>query len=405
MTVEGPSIRLTYMMQIHEKLLDEIRPYENNPRHNEAAVKYVANSLKAFGWKQPIVIDRDGVIVAGHTRWSAAKSLGWKTAPCVIADDLSPEQVKAYRLADNKTAELAEWDFEALDFELTDLEDEFDMSEFGFFDTEDEEEPEVHEDDFDPEPPEEPKTKLGDIYQLGRHRLMCGDSTSVDNVQALVGGRQIDLLLTDPPYNVDYTGKTKDALKLQNDSMEDETFRQFLRDAFLTADTVMKPGAPFYIWHADSEGYNFRGACHDILWEVRQCLIWVKNVMVMGRQDYQWKHEPCLYGWKDGAAHNWYSDRKQTTVLEFDRPTRSELHPTMKPIALFDYQIKNSSKKGDAVLDLFAGSGTTLICCEQNGRDAYCMELDPRYCDVIISRWETLTEKKAVLLNDSRGNA
>lgn len=362
-------------MQIYEKRLDEIRPYENNPRHNEAAVKYVANSLREFKWKQPIVIDKDGVIVAGHTRWQAAKSLGWETAPCVIADDLTPEQVKAYRLADNKTAELADWDFPALDFELTDLEDLFDMSEFGFFDTESEEETEAVEDDFEPEPPEEPKTKLGDIYQLGRHRLMCGDSTSVDNVQALVGGRQIDLLLTDPPYNVDYTGKTKDALKLQNDSMEDETFRQFLRDAFLTADTVMKPGATFYIWHADSEGYNFRGACHDILWEVRQCLIWVKNTMVMGRQDYQWKHEPCLYGWKEGAAHNWYSDRSQTTVLEFDRPTRSELHPTMKPIALFDYQIKNSSKKGDAVLDLFAGSGTTLICCEQNGRDAYVMEL------------------------------
>ena len=187
--------------------------------------------------------------------------------------------------------------------------------------------------------------------------------------------------------------------------MEDETFRQFLRDAFVTADTFMKPGACFYIWHADSEGYNFRGACHDAGWTVRQCLIWVKNVMVMGRQDYQWKHEPCLYGWKAGAGHNWYSDRTQTTVLEFDRPTRSELHPTMKPVALFDYEIRNSSKKGDAVLDLFAGSGTTLIACEQNGRDAYVMELDPRYVDVIVSRWEALTGEKAVLLNDRDSDA
>ena len=272
------------------------------------------------------------------------------------------------------------------------------MEDFGFLDEAEELEPE--EDDYEIEPPEEPKAKRGDIYQLGRHRLMCGDSTSVTNVQALVGGRQIDLLLTDPPYNVDYTGKTKDALKIENDSMEDETFRQFLRDAFVTADMVMKPGACFYIWHADSEGYNFRGACHDAGWTVRQCLIWAKNVMVMGRQDYQWKHEPCLYGWKAGAGHNWYSDRTQTTVLEFDRPMRSELHPTMKPVALFDYEIRNSSKKGDAVLDLFAGSGTTLIACEQNGRDAYVMELDPRYVDVIVSRWEALTGEKAVLLND-----
>ena len=386
-------------MKIIEKRLDDLQPYENNPRHNEAAVQYVANSLHAFGWKQPIVIDKDGVIVAGHTRVLAAKSLGWDKAPCVVADDLTPEQVKAYRLADNKTAEIAEWDFDALEFELTDLEDEFDMSEFGFLDEAEEDEAEAEDDDFDPEPPEEAKTKKGDLYQLGRHRLLCGDSTSAEDVQKLVGGRQIDLLLTDPPYNVDYTGKTKDALKLQNDSMEDETFRQFLRDAFRTADAVMKPGAAFYIWHADSEGYNFRGACHDIGWQVRQCLIWVKNSMVMGRQDYQWRHEPCLYGWKEGAGHNWYSDRKQTTVLEYDRPTKSELHPTMKPIPLFDYQIQNSSKKGDAVLDLFGGSGTTLVCCEQDGRDAYLMELDPRYCDVIISRWETMTGEKAVLIN------
>lgn len=388
-------------MQIIERDLKTIKPYENNPRKNDAAVEFVANSIREFGWKQPIVIDKDGVIVAGHTRYKAAQLLGMKTAPCVIADDLTEDQIKAYRLADNKTNEAAEWDFSALEEELDAID--IDMTQFGFLD--EDEVPEIVEDEFDEEPPAEPKTKRGDIYQLGRHRLMCGDSTSIDNVEALVGGRQIDLLLTDTPYNVDYTGKTKDALKLQNDSMEDSDFRQFLRDAFVTADTVMKPGAVFYIWHNDSEGYNFRGACHDAGWEVRQCLIWAKNVMVMGRQDYQWKHEPCLYGWKEGAAHYFIDDRTQTTVLEFDRPTRSALHPTMKPIPLFDYQIKNSSRKGDAVLDLFAGSGTTLICCEQNGRDAYCMELDPRYCDVIVSRWEQLTEEKAVLVNGDRSNA
>lgn len=385
-------------MTVIEKDLNSITPYENNPRNNDEAVQYVANSIKAFGWKQPIVIDKDGVIVAGHTRYKAAKLLGLTSAPCVVADDLTEEQVQAYRLADNKVAEIASWNFEALAEQLSDLDGLFDMTEFGFLEAENEE-IEAEEDDFEPEPPEEPKAKRGDIYQLGRHRLMCGDSTCVTDVEALMLDRQADLLLTDPPYNVDYTGKTKDALKIQNDSMEDETFRQFLRDAFLTADTVMKPGATFYIWHADSEGYNFRGACHDIGWEVRQCLIWAKNSMVMGRQDYQWKHEPCLYGWKEGAGHNWYSDRKQTTLLEFDRPTRSEYHPTMKPVPLFDYQIKNSTKKGDIVLDLFGGSGTTLIACEQNGRTAYLMELDPRYVDVIINRWETLTGDEAILIN------
>ncbi|MBQ1509691.1 MAG: site-specific DNA-methyltransferase, partial [Selenomonadaceae bacterium] len=268
---------------------------------------------------------------------------------------------------------------------------------FGLDDQEDEP-PEAEDDDFDEEPPENPKSQRGDIYKLGRHRLMCGDSTSIDDVQTLVNGRNIDLLITDPPYNVDYEGGT--GMTIMNDNMEDETFRQFLRDAYTAADAVMKSGAAFYIWHADSEGYNFRGACHDIGWKVRQCLIWVKDALVLGRQDYQWRHEPCLYGWKEGT-HNWFSDRKQTTVLEFDRPKKSELHPTMKPVPLFDYQIRNSTRNGDAVLDLFGGSGTTLICCEQNGRDAFVMELDPRYVDVIVNRWETLTGQKAILLNRS----
>jgi site-specific DNA-methyltransferase (adenine-specific) len=263
---------------------------------------------------------------------------------------------------------------------------------------------EAQEDDFDVTPPEKPKSKLGDIYQLGRHRVMCGDSTSVEDVEKLMGGTRVDLLLTDPPYNVAYEGKTKDALTIENDNMDNDNFRDFLRSAFYSADNVMKEGAVFYIWHADSEGYNFRGACFDIGWKVRQCLIWCKNSMVMGRQDYHWQHEPCLYGWKEGASHLWASDRKQTTILNFDRPSRNAEHPTMKPVPLFDYQIKNNTKKEDVVLDLFGGSGTTLIACEQNGRNAYLMELDPRYVDVIINRWENLTGEKAVLLNDSSSN-
>lgn len=202
--------------------------------------------------------------------------------------------------------------------------------------------------------------------------------------------------MTDPPYNVAYEGKTKDALKIENDSMGDEAFRQFLVDAFSMADTVLVPGGVFYIWHADSEGYNFRGACRDVGWKVRECLIWNKNAFVLGRQDYQWKHEPCLYGWKDGASHEWYSDRSQTTVIDCDRPQRNGEHPTMKPVELFRYLIENSSKKGDVVFDSFGGSGTTLVAAEQTGRVAYLMELDPVYVDVIVKRWQEMTGLDAV---------
>ena len=260
-------------------------------------------------------------------------------------------------------------------------------------------------DEFDiteDEPPEPPATaisKRGDIWQLGRHRLMCGDSTVVEEVKQLMGGELADMLVTDPPYNVNYEGKTKNRLKIENDNQTDSSFRQFLVDSFTAADAVMKPGAVFYIWHSDSEGYNFRGACQDCGWTVRQCLIWNKNTMVMGRQDYQWKHEPCLYGWKDGAGHLWASDRKQTTVIDFNKPVKNDIHPTMKPVGLFDYQIRNNTKGNDVVLDLFGGSGTSIVACEQDGRICYTMELDPRYVDAIIQRWETLTGEKAVLVN------
>lgn len=378
--------------KIEMRRISDLKPYKNNPRKNDKAVDAVAASIKAFGFKQPVVIDDNGEIIAGHTRLKAAKKLGIKTVPCIVADDLTPEQIKAYRLADNKTAELAEWDMELLPLELDDLQ-EFDMTLFGF------EMPkgraEAIEDDYEISVPAEPRTKPGEIYQLGRHRLMCGDATSADCVQVLTGGAQMDMLITDPPYNVGYTGKTADALTILNDKQDADAFRAFLIDAFQAANGAMKPGAVFYIWHAESEGLNFRAACAAAGFTVRQCLIWNKNSMVIGRQDYQWKHEPCLYGWKEGAGHLWASDRKQTTVLNFDRPTRNKEHPTMKPVKLFDYQIQNNTKGGDCVLDLFGGSGTTLIACEQNGRNAYVMELDPKYCDVIIHRWEKLTGEKA----------
>ena len=389
-------------MEIINKKISELKPYKNNPRNNKEAVKYVANSIKEFGFKVPIIIDKNNEIIAGHTRLEASKKLGLKEVPCIIADDLTEEQVKAFRLADNKVSEIAEWDFDLLEQELADIQD-IDMSMFDFdlSSLDNEEEKEIIEDDFDVEEniTEEPKAKYGDIYQLGNHRLMCGDSTKEDDVRKLCNNNLIDLFLTDPPYNVDYTGKTADALKINNDKMKESDFRVFLKEAFRNANEVMKPGACFYIWHADSEGYNFRGACFDIGWKVRQCLIWRKNSLVMGRQDYQWQHEPCLYGWKDGASHLWASDRKQTTILDFDRPTRSAEHPTMKPIALFDYQIQNNTKKYDIVLDLFMGSGTTIMACEQNNRIAYGMELDPKYVDVIIKRWEDFTGEKAIKIN------
>lgn len=386
-------------MEIRNISVKDLIPYERNTKkHDKTQINNVAESIKQYGFVQPIVIDKDNVVVIGHCRLLAAKQLKMKEVPCVCVEDLTEEQVKALRIVDNKSNE-SEWDFDILPDELAEL----DLSNFSFdFGIEDEaEETEIVEDEA-PEVDEdaEPIAKLGDIWQLGRHRLMCGDSTSIEDVEKLMGGQLADMLLTDPPYNVAYEGKTKDRLTIQNDSMDNDSFRQFLRDAFSSADSVMKPGAVFYIWHADSEGYNFRGACFDIGWKVRQCLIWNKNSMVMGRQDYQWKHEPCLYGWKDGASHLWASDRKQTTVIDYQKPNASKIHPTMKPVGLFDYQIKNNTKGRDIVLDLFNGSGTTIMACEQNGRVARCMELDPRYVDACVKRWENFTGEKAVLIND-----
>ena len=386
-------------MKITEVSVKELKPYaKNTKKHDKTQIANVAESINQYGFVQPIVVDKDNNIVIGHCRYEAAKKLKLETAPCVCVDELTDEQVKALRIVDNKSNE-SPWDMEFLADELA----EVDLSAFDFdFDIENEEETEIVEDEA-PEVDEEnePITKLGDIWQLGRHRLMCGDSTSIEDVEKLMGGQLADMLLTDPPYNVAYEGKTKDRLTIQNDSMDNDSFRQFLRDAFTSADSVMKQGAVFYIWHADSEGYNFRGACFDIGWKVRQCLIWNKSSMVMCRQDYHWKHEPCLYGWKDGASHLWASDRKQTTVIDYQRPTKAEIHPTMKPVGLFDYQIKNNTKGGDIVLDLFSGSGTTIMACEQNGRVARCMELDPRYVDACVKRWENFTGEKAVLLHDN----
>lgn len=393
--------------------IDKLVPYANNARkHSPEQIKLIQSSLREFGFINPVIIDKEYGIIAGHGRVLAAEKEGIKSIPCVKVEHLTEAQKKAYILADNRLAELSEWDEELLKIEIEELEGlEFDMELLGFdiddfFFCEDSDvESNADEDDYEEAVPVISKSKYGDIYQLGEHRLMCGDSTNIDDVKKLMNGILADLLITDPPYNVDYHGGTQDKLTIKNDSMEDTQFRSFLTDAFNCADEVMKPGAVFYIWHADSEGFNFRAACKETGWEVRQCLIWKKSSLVLGRQDYQWQHEPCLYGWKDGAGHLWASDRKQTTILEFEKPKRNDIHPTMKPVKLFDYQIRNNTKEKDIVLDLFGGSGTTIISCEQNGRICNTMELDPCYVDVTIDRWEKFTGQKAVLLHRKSSEA
>jgi site-specific DNA-methyltransferase (adenine-specific) len=390
-------------MKIEQLPTDTLIPYARNTRtHSEAQVAQIAGSIREFGFTNPVLIDGENGIIAGHGRVLAAQKLGLGKVPCIRLSHLTDTQRRAYIIADNKLALNAGWDEELLGLELADLrEDGFDLELTGFDGDElanllaETTEGQTDPDEV-PEPPVDPVSVLGDVWVLGRHRLLCGDSTSIDDLRKLCGEQDVDMWLTDPPYNVAYEGKTKDALTIQNDEMADDQFRQFLRDAYTAADAVMKPGAVFYIWHADSEGYNFRGAANDAGWKVRQCLIWKKSSMVMGRQDYHWKHEPCLYGWKEGAGHLWAADRKQTTILEFDRPNRNGDHPTMKPVALFEYQMLNNTKGGDLVLDSFGGSGTTLIAAEKNGRFARLMELDPKYVDVIVTRWQAFTGKPAI---------
>lgn len=384
-------------MEIVNKNIEKIKMYENNPRNNDGAVEYVANSIKEFGFKVPIVLDKNNIIVAGHTRYKAAKLLNITEIPCIIADDLSDEQVKAFRLIDNKAAELASWDIDLLNLELENIKD-IDMELFDFqisniLDN-------VVDDEYEVELPEDPKTKNGNIYKLGNHYLMCGDSTNAEDVKKLMNNQLADLIVTDPPYNVNYEGKTDNNLKIMNDNMEDNQFYSFLESAFINLYDSIKAGGSIYVFHADTEGLNFRKAMMSSGFKLAECLVWVKNAFVMGRQDYHWKHEPVLYGWKPGASHYFINDRSQSTVLEFDKPIRNEEHPTMKPIDLIAYLINNSSKKDEIVLDLFGGSGTTMIACEQTNRKAFIMELDPRYCDVIVDRWEKFTNQKAELINE-----
>tara|TARA_R110000751_G_scaffold265397_1_gene364481 strand:- start:19166 stop:20359 length:1194 start_codon:yes stop_codon:yes gene_type:complete len=369
----------------------------NARKHNKKNIEAIKTSLTKFGQRAPIVVQKEGMICrAGNGRLEAARSLGWDKIAAVIVDEGDVEAT-AFAITDNRTAELAEWDGDvlgdllgALDDDLRIGWDEKDLKDiFG-----ENMVPGLTDPDEMPQKVPE-RVSAGDLWILGNHRLLCGDSTSLENVARLMGGEKADQLITDPPYNVAYVGKTKEKLEIDNDRMSDSDFREFLKNALAAADSVMKPGAVFYIWHPDSGGYDFRGACKDNDWQVRQCLIWNKNHMVMGRQDYHWKHEPCLYGWKKGQGHLWATDRKQVTVLEFDRPSASREHPTMKPVELFAYQLCNNTKEEDLVIDLFLGSGTTIMAAQTRNRRCFGLELDPHYCDVILKRWEDFTGEKA----------
>lgn len=391
-----------------------LRPYEGNARiHDADQIKELRESFRAFGFLVPLLINAQDELICGHGRLLAAIAEGLTEVPCILAENLTEEQRIAFILADNRLAEHSRWDKALVSAALIRLRDSgFDIKLTGFATTDiilDVPADPFEDDGFDPTPQEDECVEPGSLWALGDHRLLVGDATVMADVARLMGGQAADLLLTDPPYGVDYTGGTSKALKIENDDLSREQFLSFLKASFSNAKTAMRPGAVFYVWHPDGDpALEFRLALRSVGLTVRQCLVWVKNSFVISRQDYHWQHEPCLegqigvkifepcvYGWQSSAGHAWHSDRKQTTVLEFDRPVKSLEHPTMKPVKLFAYQICNSTVQGDRVLDLFAGSGTTLIACEQLRRKAFCMEKDGRYAAVIIRRWESLTGRKA----------
>ena len=383
-------------MKIVNIKVEEIKPYEQNPRFNDHAVEKVANSIKEFGIKQPLVIDENNVLIVGHTRLKAMQQLGIEEAPCIVASDLTADQAKAYRLADNKTNELADWDFELLYTELEELKLDFDMSGFGFEDVLDDMElGQVQEDDYEVEPPEEPISKRGDIWLLGKHRLMCGDSTGED-VEKLMNGVKADMVFTDPPYNVDYSNADRpkasktDLGRIKNDVMDEEDFIYFLSEVYKRLDENTKEDSSFYIWYADKSTIAFYSALLETNIEFKQLLVW-KKPMLLGRSKYQWAHEPCIFAVKGSPYFT--GDRTKTTVWDFGGYDKSKnVHPTQKPLFLPSEALKNSSNKNNIILDLFGGSGSTLIACEQLDRICYMMELDEKYVDVIVNRYISFKE-------------
>jgi len=372
--------------------IQELVPYINNARtHSAAQITKLRSSLREFGFVNPIIVDRDYSVIAGHGRLIAAKEEGFSEVPCVFVDYLTEAQKKAYIIADNRYAEDAGWDEELLRLEIESLQGmEFNVELLGFDPAELNKlltnDDDIQEDDFDvdAELQKPALTKSGDVWLMGNHRLICGDSTKPETYKALMDGKKANLVVTDPPYNVNYEGS---AGKIKNDNMGNEAFYTFLFDAFKNMEEVMAQDASIYVFHADTEGLNFRKAFSDAGFYLSGTCIWKKQSLVLGRSPYQWQHEPVLFGWKKKGKHIWYSDRKQSTIWEFDKPKKNGEHPTMKPIALIANPITNSSMTGCIVLDPFGGSGSTLIACEQTDRICHIIELDEKFCDVIVKRY------------------
>ncbi|MBD3948458.1 site-specific DNA-methyltransferase [Tuanshanicoccus lijuaniae] len=372
--------------------INDLIPYVNNARtHSDTQIAQIASSIKEFGFLNPIIVSRDHTILCGHGRYYAAQKLGLEKIPCIKEEHLTEAQKKAYIIADNKLALNAGWDNDLLTIELSELQGlDFDLDLLGFDDKElsklFDDDKEIQEDDFDinDELTKPAMTQFGDIWHLGKHMLICGDSTKEETYQALLGDTKVNLVVTDPPYNVNYEGS---AGKIKNDDMEDGAFYQFLFDAFTQAEKVMAQDASIYVFHADTEGYNFRKAFKDAGFYLSGTCIWKKQSLVLGRSPYQWQHEPILFGWKQKGKHQWYTGRKESTIWEFDKPKKNADHPTMKPIELIAYPIKNSSMTNSIVLDMFGGSGSTLLTSDQLNRICYTIEQDEKFCDVIVKRY------------------
>ncbi|MCD8010190.1 MAG: site-specific DNA-methyltransferase [Lachnospiraceae bacterium] len=375
--------------------ITKLVPYVNNARtHSPEQINKLRSSLREFGFINPVIIDRDYGVIAGHGRIEAAKAEGIKEVPCVFADHLTEAQKKAYILADNRMALDAGWDEELLRVEIESLQGEdFDIGLTGFDEKDladlfgSDDDGLAEDDDFDLSEALEKASfvERGDIWTVGRHRLMCGDATSADNVDALMDGKKANLIVTDPPYGVSF--KSSDGLTIQNDSIKGEEFYTFLYNAFTNMAAHLEKGGAAYVFHADTEGLNFRKAFIDAGFHLAGVCIWVKNSLVLGRSDYQWQHEPVLYGFLQNGKHPWYSDRKQTTIWNYDKPKRKANHPTSKPLDLLGYPIGNSSQENGIVIDTFGGSGSTLMACEQMNRICCTMELDPKYASVILRRY------------------
>jgi DNA modification methylase len=426
-------------MKIERIKINDLKPYENNAKiHTPEQIGQIIKSIQEFGFNDPIAVDENNQIIEGHGRLLALKQMGWTDVDCIRLDGMTEDQKRAYIHIHNQLTMNTGFDLGILEQELKSIEG-IDLGFFGF-DMDFEMDSDFSFDDGESAAAElqsavegKPlRTKRGQLWQLGRHRLMVGDSTNTGDVERLTAGEAMDLCVTDPPYNVNYEGGTADQMTIINDNMDDHSFYNFLRDFYAQMMRALKPGGSYYIFHADSNGLTFRAALQEAGGQVKQNLVWVKNSLVLGRQDYQWKHEPILYGWKDGAGHYFVNDRCQTTTFEdradpeemtreeliryatylqqrlddipstihrANKPTKNDLHPTMKPVALCAKLIQNSSKRGEKVIDFFGGSGSTLMACEETGRVCYAMELDEKYAEAIITRWEETTGERAVLLN------